>query len=83
MNLIQNNKTIPMKKAAVILSGLFLFASITFAQEPQKPLKKGDKAKIEQTTKKDCPKVKDCTSKQKTKCCSHGKKQTKGDPGKK
>lgn len=73
-----------MKKAAVLLSGLFLFASITFAQEPQKPVKKEDKTKTEKTTaKKDCPKVKDCTSKQKTKCCSHGSKTQKGDPGKK
>ena len=78
-----------MKKAAVLISVLFLFAGLTFAQEPQKPVKKAEPAKTEQTTKAkgDCARVKEC-SKAKTSrsCCKHGKpaaKRAKTDPGKK
>ena len=74
-----------MKRAAILLSALFLFAGLTFAQEPQKPVKKGHPAKTEQTKKatKECAHVKKCSSAKKSSCCAHGKKpkkQAKSDP---
>ncbi|MBC8457529.1 MAG: hypothetical protein ISS17_04580 [Bacteroidales bacterium] len=78
-----------MKKAAVLISALFLFAGLTFAQEPQKPVKKAEPAQTEQTTKSksDCVKVKECSkAKTSSSCCKHGKpaaKPAKTDPGKK
>jgi len=78
-----------MKKAVVLIFALFLFAGLTFAQEPQKPVKKAEPAKTEQTgkSKADCAKKTDCSkAKISRSCCSHGKpgaKRAKKDPGKK
>ncbi|MFH1936754.1 MAG: hypothetical protein ABIK52_04250 [Bacteroidota bacterium] len=78
-----------MKKSAVLIFALFLFAGLTFAQEPQQPVKKAEPAKTEQTTKAkhDCAKVKECSKAKTSKAsCAHGKsgaKPTKTDPGKK
>ncbi|TSA28330.1 MAG: hypothetical protein D4R67_04090 [Bacteroidetes bacterium] len=78
-----------MKKAAVLISALFLFASLTFAQEPQKPVKKEEVTKTEQTTKSkaDCARAKECPkAKTSGACCAHGKpaaKPSTTDPGKK
>lgn len=74
-----------MKRVAILLSVLFLFAGLTFAQEPQKPVKKADPAKTETTkeAKKGCAHVKKCSSAKKTSCCAHGKaakKPAKSDP---
>ena len=76
-----------MKKVAILLCSLFLFAGLTFAQEPQKPVKK-EAAKTETTkeAKKGCATVKKCSSAKKTSCCAHGKtskKAAKSDPDKK
>jgi len=75
-----------MKKAAIFASALFLFATLSFAQEPQKPVKK-EEAKTEKATpaaKSDCAKTKDCTP-AKSGCCSKSKgaAPAKEDPGKK
>lgn len=78
-----------MKKAAVLIFALFLFASLSFAQEPQKPVKQEEVTKSEQTTKtkSDCATVKECAkAKSSSGCCAHGKtadKPAKEDPGKK
>ena len=78
-----------MKKAAVLIFSLLFFAAITFAQEPQKPVKKDEPAKTEQTdkSKADCAKKTECSkAKTSSSCCAHGKpaaKPSKEDPGKK
>jgi len=74
-----------MKRAAILISALFLIAGLTFAQEPQKPVKKSEPVKTESTKKdrKDCPPSKKCTSAKKSGCCAHGKhasKPVKSDP---
>ena len=74
-----------MKRAAVLISAMLLIAGLTFAQEPQKPVKKSEPAKTEASkeTKKDCPPSKKCTSMKKSGCCAHGKttsKPAKSDP---
>jgi len=73
-----------MKRAVILLSALFLFAGLTFAQEPQKPVKKSDPVKTEQTksTSKDCPQAKKCSKvKAKHKCShQHHAKPAKKDP---
>ena len=65
-----------MKRVAILLSVLFLFAGLTFAQEPQKPVKKAEPAKTEKTieAKKECAHVKKCSSAKKSSCCAHSKK---------
>lgn len=78
-----------MKKAAVLLFVFLFFAGITFAQEPQKPVKKEEATKTEQTSKAkaDCAEKTSCSKvKSKSACCAHGKaaaKPSKEDPGKK
>jgi len=78
-----------MKKAAVIISAFLLIVGLSFAQEPQKPVKKSEPAKTEQTTKakSDCPKQNDCSkTKSSSSCCQHGKPASQpapADPGKK
>ncbi len=78
-----------MKKTAILISAFFLIVGMTFAQEPQKPVKKTEPAKTEQTdkSKADCVKKTDCSkAKTSSSCCSHGKpaaKPAKTDPGKK
>ena len=78
-----------MKKAAVLIFAFLFIAGITFAQEPQKPVKKADPAKTEQSAKSkaDCAKKTSCSKvKTKSACCAHGKsaaKPSKSDPGKK
>jgi len=74
-----------MKRVVILLSVLFLFAGLTFAQEPQKPVKKAEPAKTEKThgTKKECAHVKKCSSAKKSACCAHhkkAKKPAKNDP---
>ena len=74
-----------MKKIAVLISGIFLFATISFAQTPQtkettKPAAKTEAPKkdAKECTHKD---AKECSHKEGGKsCCSHGmdaKKDTK------
>jgi hypothetical protein len=78
-----------MKKAAVLIFSFLLLAGLTFAQEPQKPVKKAEPAKTEQTAKSkaDCAKKTSCSkAKTKSACCAHGKshaRPSKSDPGKK
>ncbi|MFC2101705.1 hypothetical protein ACFLS7_01805 [Bacteroidota bacterium] len=78
-----------MKKAALLISAFLFIVAISFAQEPQKPVKKAEPAKTEQTdkSKADCAKKTDCSkAKTSSSCCSHGKpaaKPSKTDPGKK
>jgi len=78
-----------MKKAAVLIFALVFFAGITFAQEPQKPVKTAEPAKTEQSdkSKADCAKKTDCSkAKTSSSCCAHSKpaeKSSTTDPGKK
>jgi len=47
-----------LKKAAILISAFLLIVGMSFAQEPQKPVKKAEPAKTEQTdkSKADCAK---------------------------
>jgi hypothetical protein len=75
-----------MKKIAVLISGLFLFATISFAQTPQtketaKPAAKTEAPKKDAKAGCDHKDGKECSHKEGGKsCCSHGtdaKKDTK------
>ncbi len=75
-----------MKKIAVLISGLFLFATISFAQTPQakdntKPATKTEAPKKDAKGSCDHKDGKECSHKEGGKsCCSHGadaKKDTK------
>jgi hypothetical protein len=73
-----------MKKIAVIISGLFLFATLSFGQTPQTKEKNKSDAKTETQKKdgKECSKkdMKECSKKDGTKsCCSHGSDAAKKD----
>ncbi len=78
-----------MKKAAILITSFLFIVGLTFAQEPQKPVKTNEPAKTEQTdkSKTDCAKKTECSkAKTSSSCCSHGKpaaKPAKTDPGKK
>jgi hypothetical protein len=81
-----------MKKAAVLLTGMFLVVGLAFAQTPQTPAKTTTATKTEATksdSKSNCdPKMaKDCPAKKS--CCAHDSKasstsvEKKDDKGKK
>jgi len=68
-----------MKKVVVLISGIFLFATISFAQTPQakestKPATKTEAPKKDAKGGCDHKDAKECTHKDGTKsCCSHDK----------
>jgi hypothetical protein len=78
-----------MKKAAILIASFLFIVGMSFAQEPQKPVKTTEPAKTEQTdkSKSDCAKKTDCSkAKTSSSCCSHSKSAAKPateDPGKK
>ena len=67
-----------MKKIAVLISGLFLFATISFSQTPQtkenvKPATKTETTKKDAKAGCDHKAAKECSHKDGGKsCCSHG-----------